>query len=84
MRRGGGRAATVVIGGRIGGLLARVLSDHFEQVTVDERDEGSGVARQRGVPQGRRAHGIPAEDSRLLDALFPCISDPFHTRFLNW
>lgn len=76
MRRGAGRAGAVVIGGSIGGLLAaRVLADHFERVTVIERDEVSGVAQRRGVPQGRHAHGILAAGRRVIDRLFPGISD---------
>jgi heterodisulfide reductase subunit A-like polyferredoxin len=44
----------VVIGGSMAGLLAaRVLSDHFEQVTIIERDQLTGDAEARkGIPQG--------------------------------
>ncbi len=44
----------VVIGGGIAGLLAaRVLSDHFERVTLLERHSlARAPAPRRGVPQG--------------------------------
>ncbi len=49
------RHHAVVIGGSMAGLLAaHVLSDHFEQVTLIERDRLTGDAEARkGVPQGR-------------------------------
>ncbi len=67
----GGRA--VVLGAGWGGLVAaRVLADHFEEVTVVERDvfppEGHG---RRGVPQGRHVHGMQAGGLPLLESLFP-------------
>jgi len=47
-----------VIGGSVAGLLtARVLSDHFEQVTVLDRDQITDDTEYRnGVPQGRHLH----------------------------
>lgn len=47
----------VVIGASIAGLLAaRVLSEHFEQVTVIERDRlAEHVEPRKGVPQGQDA-----------------------------
>lgn len=63
----------VVIGGSIAGLLAaRVLSDHFEQVTVIERDELTDDAEPRkGVPQGRHVHLLQAGGAVVLMELFP-------------
>ncbi len=63
----------IVIGGGIGGLAAaRVLSDHFERVTVLERDEaGDSAAARAGVPQGKHLHALLAGGQRVLDGLFP-------------
>jgi 2-polyprenyl-6-methoxyphenol hydroxylase-like FAD-dependent oxidoreductase len=71
-RFGGGRA--VVIGGSMAGLLAaRVLADHFDEVTVVERDPlPDGPAEPRkGVPQGRQLHGLLTKGSEILESLFP-------------
>jgi 2-polyprenyl-6-methoxyphenol hydroxylase-like FAD-dependent oxidoreductase len=59
----------------MGGLLAaRVLSDHFEQVTLVERDEfPETVAQRRGVPQGKHTHGLLASGSGIIENLFPGI-----------
>ena len=70
------RAHAVVIGGSMAGLLAaRALSDHFERVTLVERDTlPPGADHRRGVPQGRHTHGLLASGRRVLDRLFPGIS----------
>lgn len=49
----------VVLGAGIGGLAAaRVLADHYAQVTVIERDSLPATAAvRRGVPQGSHMHG---------------------------
>src|SRR5580704_12938678 len=62
----------VVIGGGIGGMCAaRVLSDHFECVTLIERDElPEGAAHRKGVPQSRHPHGLLDRGRRELNALF--------------
>lgn len=73
--RRGGRA--IVIGASIAGLAtARVLSDHFDQVTVIERDRlpEEPVVR-RGVPQGRHAHVLLAAGLRLFSDWFPAFTD---------
>jgi hypothetical protein len=56
----GDRRHAVVIGASMAGLLAaRVLSDHFAQVTIIERDRLTADAEARkGVPQGRHVHGL--------------------------
>ena len=48
----------IVMGGSMAGLLAaRVLSDHFDHVTVIERDRfPEGPEHRKGVPQGRHFH----------------------------
>ena len=61
----------------MGGLLAaRVLSDHFEHVSLIERDALPTRAEQRrGVPQGRHTHGLLASGRNVLEKLFPGISE---------
>ncbi|WP_198344412.1 FAD-dependent oxidoreductase [Mycobacterium dioxanotrophicus] len=75
MSRMGERA--VVLGCSIGGLLAaRVLADHFDHVTVIERDSlPDGIAQRRGVPQGRHVHGLLSSGAQALDDLFPGFLD---------
>jgi pimeloyl-ACP methyl ester carboxylesterase/2-polyprenyl-6-methoxyphenol hydroxylase-like FAD-dependent oxidoreductase len=68
--------SAVVIGAGMGGLLgARALAQHFERVTVIERDAlPSEVAPLRAVPQGRHAHALLARGHSCLEELFPGIS----------
>ena len=71
------RKHAVVIGASMAGLLAaRVLTDHYEQVTLIERDafppEGE---HRRGVPQGRHTHGLLVSGGRVLERFFPGIRD---------
>ena len=63
----------VVIGASIAGLLAgRVLSDHFERVTLIERDWlSAGVEARKGVPQGRHIHGLLKKGEAILTGFFP-------------
>lgn len=63
----------LVIGGSIAGLLAaRVLVDHFDRVTVVERDRlPSGPEHRAGVPQARQVHALLVQGYRLLNELFP-------------
>jgi len=67
------RKHAIVIGGSIAGLLAaRVLSDHYAEVTLFDRDAfPSQPVQRRGVPQGRHAHGLLASGSDTLERLFP-------------
>jgi 2-polyprenyl-6-methoxyphenol hydroxylase-like FAD-dependent oxidoreductase len=67
-----GREA-IVIGSGIGGLLAaRVLSDHFERVSILERDAVGDTREARaGVPQGKHLHALLVGGQRVLDDLFP-------------
>jgi len=64
-----------IIGGSIAGLLAaRVLSDHFDEVTIIERDQlPRGAEERKGVPQARHAHALLARGLDVLAQLFPGI-----------
>src|SRR5579862_9634468 len=72
----------VVIGGGIGGMCAaRVLSDHFERVTLIERDDlPEGAAHRKGVPQSRHPHGLLDRGRNELNALFPGLDASLHER----
>ncbi len=63
----------VVIGASMAGLLAgRVLSDHFERVTLIERDLLPANAQARkGVPQGLHVHGLLNKGASILAEFFP-------------
>ena len=63
----------VVAGASMAGLLAaRVLADHFNHVTLIEKDI---IAREptprKGVPQGRHVHLLLAGGLRIIGRLFP-------------
>jgi len=57
----------------MGGLAAaRVLSDHFDRVTILERDGlAAGAEPRRAVPQGRHAHALLGGGTRAISSLFP-------------
>src|SRR5258706_11189375 len=67
----------VVIGGSMAGLLAaRVLTDHYDRVTLVDRDVlPAACENRRGVPQGRHTHGLLASGRQVLDRLFAGISE---------
>lgn len=69
----------VVIGASMAGLLAaRVLSEHFEQVTIIERDRlAERVGPRKGVPQGQHAHILLMRGESILRELFPDLYDTF-------
>ena len=73
IQSGSGKQHAVVIGASMAGLLAaRALSDHFEQVTIIERDQlTDDTEPRRGVPQGRHAHALLAGGASVLGELFP-------------
>ena len=67
------RQRAVVIGASMAGLaIARVLSDHFSEVEIIERDRlPDGPEFRNGVPQSRHAHVLLSAGLDVLDRLFP-------------
>lgn len=63
----------VVMGASVAGLLAtRVLAEHFDRVTVIERDAKPDTPRARkGVPQGNHVHNLLLRGMEILETLFP-------------
>ena len=63
----------IVIGGSIAGLLAsRVLSDHFEEVILIEKDNyiENGKVRN-GTPQANHIHILLVKGRKILEDFFP-------------
>lgn len=67
----------VVCGASMAGLLAaRVLTEHYDRVTVVERDLlTDDPTPRRGVPQGCQPHALLARCAQILDELFPGFLD---------
>jgi 2-polyprenyl-6-methoxyphenol hydroxylase-like FAD-dependent oxidoreductase len=63
----------VVIGGSMAGLMAaRVLADHFERVTVVEKDAiEAGPVLHKSIPQGNHYHALLLGGLRGLESLLP-------------
>jgi flavin-dependent dehydrogenase len=63
----------VVIGGSIAGLTAaRVLTNHFDTVTVIERGEfADGIDFPKGSPQASHPHILLLRGQHILEELFP-------------
>jgi 2-polyprenyl-6-methoxyphenol hydroxylase-like FAD-dependent oxidoreductase len=63
----------IIVGASLAGLLAaRVLAEHYAQVTLIERDTlPAGPEPRKGVPQGRHAHAVLARGQMTLEELFP-------------
>lgn len=72
-----GREHAVVIGASIAGMCAaRVLSDHYDRVTVFERDDlPNQPANRAAVPQGKHVHLLMARGANEFEALFPGLLD---------
>ncbi len=67
-----GRTA-VVLGGSVAGLCAAgALADHFEHVTILERDVlPADAEHRRGVPQSKHPHFLLNAGRRSIGTLFP-------------
>lgn len=65
----------IVVGGSIGGMLAaRVLAEHFDRITVLERDHlPEGSENRPGVPQARHLHFFLKRGLMIVEELFPGI-----------
>ncbi len=72
------RSHALVMGGSIAGLLAaRVLTDHFDRVTLIEKDRlPGGAAQRKGVPQGRHVHTLLSKGWNVIKHYFPDIDAP--------
>ena len=71
-----GRTA-VVLGGSVAGLCAAgALAEHFDHVTILERDVLPADAQhRRGVPQSKHPHFLLNAGRRSMGALFPGFED---------
>lgn len=71
------RSHALVLGGSMAGLLvARVLSEHFRQVTIVERDPVSDRPESRkGQPQTRHLHGLLASGLNTLTHYYPDLQE---------
>ena len=71
------RQHAIVIGAGMAGLSAtRILADHFERVTVLDRDSlPDDLAVRRGVPQGHHVHVLLRQGYLTLEKLFPGLAD---------
>ncbi|AKK26629.1 NAD(P)/FAD-dependent oxidoreductase [Mycobacterium sp. EPa45] len=67
----------IVIGASIAGLCAaRVLSDHYDRVTVYDRDTlPAEPAHRAAVPQDRHVHILMARGANEFETLFPGLLD---------
>lgn len=67
----------IVIGGSLTGLLtARVLSEHFDKVTILERDPVHDVPESRkGQAQTRHLHGLLAQGLLIIKEYYPGIDE---------
>lgn len=67
----------IVLGASMSGLMAaRVLGDHFDRVTVLDRDRlPTSSEGRKGIPQGQHAHGLLCGGRLALERLFPGVID---------
>ena len=67
-----GKRAIVVGAGLSGLSVARVLSDHFDEVMIVDRDQlPDDVTARPGVPQGKQPHALLGGGLKALENLFP-------------
>ena len=67
----------VVVGASIAGLIAaRVLAEHFDEVTAVERDELSDrPVIHKSVPQGHHLHAMLPGGIKVLSSLYPAFTE---------
>jgi 2-polyprenyl-6-methoxyphenol hydroxylase-like FAD-dependent oxidoreductase len=71
-----GRHAVVIGSGLAGLLAARVATEHFDQVTVIDRDRfPDSPDHRKGAPQSHHAHGLLPRGQEIIGRLFPGIED---------
>lgn len=72
----------VVLGASLAGLLAaRVLSEHFAEVVLLERDElPTQPAPRKGTPHAVHPHGLLARGRVVLEQLFPGFTEAMVAR----
>jgi 2-polyprenyl-6-methoxyphenol hydroxylase-like FAD-dependent oxidoreductase len=71
------RGTAIVVGGGVTGLLAaRMLTEHFEEVTLLERDRfTAGPAARKGVPQAHHPHVLLVRGRAILEQAFPGVTE---------
>ena len=71
----------VVVGSGVAGLFAaRVLSDHFDEVVLIDRDDIPDSPHTRdGVPQGKHFHALLPGGLNIASELFPGFLDDLQT-----
>ena len=67
----------IVIGGSVAGMVAaRILTEHFDHVTLIERDRAIADPHGRPrLPQGRHLHVLLVRGHQILEQLFPAIKE---------
>ena len=76
-----GRA--LVLGGSLAGLLAaRVLSEHYAEVLVVDRDDLDARldAPRKGVPQSKHTHGLLVRGAEAMESILPGLTDGVRVR----
>lgn len=68
----GGNHAVVIGASIVGMLAARVLANHFERVTIVERDPlPEGPEWRASVPQAHHVHALLGRGAMMMEQLFP-------------
>ena len=76
-----GERAIVLGGGIAGTLVARVLADHFEHVTVLERDGAPDAdGFRKGTPQAKLVHGLLRGGLDAINSIFPELEQALYDR----